>query len=257
MVVKIVLIIEYDGTRYHGFQLQANASTIQGEMEDALRRLTGEEIRIGGASRTDTGVHALGQVVTFMTNASFPSDTWVRALNYYLPGDIAVRSAHEVSGDFDARRCAISREYRYNILNSTARSPLRGRFAYLVRRPLDVEAMDRACRVLIGEHDFIPFVSLPEGGEHGTVRLVYQAGVGKDGDFVIFDTVANSFLPHQLRNTVGSLIMVGRGRLKVEDFCDMANSKQPGIMGPAAPANGLCLMKVNYPTCWGPIGEER
>ena len=115
--------------------------------------------------------------------------------------------------------------------------------------------MNRACQVLIGEHDLIPFVSPADGRAHNTVRLVNEAGVRKEGDFVIFDIVAGSFLPHQLRNTVGSLITVGQGRLKVGDFCEMARSKQPGIMGPAAPACGLCLVRVNYPDLWGSTGE--
>ena len=253
---RLVLVIEYDGTRYHGFQLQPNARTIQGEVESALGKLTGERIRIGGASRTDAGVHALGQVITFVTDSRFSSAIWVRALNHYLPVDIVVRSTREVNADFDARRCAISRKYRYNVLNRPVRSPLKHGFVYLVRQPLDVEAMNRASQVLVGEHDFIPFVSLVDGRGRSTVRFVYEVGVRKESDFVVFDVVGNSFLPRQLRNAVGGLIKVGLGKLKVDDFCEQAGSKVPGIVKPMVPACGLCLMKVNYPVSWGPIGEE-
>ncbi|MCD6358860.1 MAG: tRNA pseudouridine(38-40) synthase TruA [Dehalococcoidia bacterium] len=252
---RLVLVVEYDGTRYHGFQLQINASTIQGEIEDALYKLTAEQIRIGGASRTDTGVHAVGQVVTFLTEAVFSSQTWVKALNYYLPYDIAVRRACEVDGDFNARLCAISREYRYSILNRVARSPLRRRFVHLVSRSLDVVAMNRACQILVGEHDFIPFIAPGDVGKRCTVSFIERVKVSKEGDLVTFDVAGSSFLPHQLRNAAGGLIKVGLGKLTVDDYCEMAVKRQPGVIGPMAPACGLCLMKVKYPASWGSIGE--
>ncbi len=252
---RLALVVEYDGTRYHGFQLQSNSCTIQGELENALYKFSGEKVRIAGASRTDTGVHALGQVITFVTEREYTPGVWINALNYFLPEDIAVRFAHEVDMAFDARRCAISREYRYNILNIGVRSPLRDKMVYQVRQPLNVAAMNRCCQVLIGEHDFIPFVSLPEGEERSTIRRVDKAEVRRKGGYIIFKMIASSFLPHQLRNTVGSLIMVGLGALTEEDFRQMAMSGNPGIMGPAVPGKGLCLVRVNYPPQWGPIGE--
>ena len=240
---RVVLILEYDGTGYHGSQWQANAPTIQGEVESALAKLTGEKIRIVAASRTDAGVHARGQVVSFKTGLSFPTITWVKGLNFYLPNDIAVKAAYKVRMDFDVRREATSRQYHYYILNRLVRSPFWQRFAYLVPQPLDIEAMNRACQILIGEHDFAPFCPSPR---NRTVRTVYKAEVSKKGNLVIFDMVANSFLPHQVRHTVGSLIEVGLGKMGVETFWELAQSKQPGVMGPAAPAYGLCLIKVNY-----------
>ncbi len=236
--------MEYDGSRYHGSQYQDNALTIQGETEIALKKLTGEDIRIAAASRTDAGVHAKGQVVSFKTNSSFPLETWVNALNFYLPPDIAVRAAYEVDTGFDVRHDALSREYRYTILNRPTRSPLMRRFVHSVPQALDLGAMTRACGVLIGEHDFAPFSTVTSGGTH---RRVFKAELRRDGDLVVFDMEANSFLPHQVRNTVGGLIRVGLGKMEVETFEALARSGHPGTVGPAVPAQGLCLMKVSYP----------
>ncbi|MBI2957708.1 MAG: tRNA pseudouridine synthase A, partial [Chloroflexi bacterium] len=156
---KIALILEYDGTRYCGFQYQSGVPTIQGELEKAITRLTGERRRVLAASRTDTGVHAWGQVASFRTGAQYPAEVFRSALNHYLPEDIAVRSAHRVRDDFNVLRQATGREYEYHILNSRTRSPLRKGRAHLVPQPLDVEAMARAARDLEGTHDFASFVT--------------------------------------------------------------------------------------------------
>jgi len=242
-----VLIVEYDGTRYHGFQLQTGLPTIQGEIENALWRLTQERTRVMGASRTDAGVHARGQVVSFKTRAPLPPRTFVNGLNYYLPGDIAIKTAYRVGGSFNVRRDAVSREYTYYILNNFTRSPIRSGFSYLVRGHLDIEAMNRACQALVGEHDFISFASSLEVGVKKTVRRVYRADVERDEELVVFNIQANSFLPHQVRNTVGALIKVGLAKMSIDDFCAIIEAKKPGLAGPAVPACGLCLMRVNYP----------
>ena len=249
----MVLIVEYDGTRYHGFQLQANAPTIQGEMEEALGKLTGERLRVMAASRTDAGVHARGQVVSFRTNSSLPSRSFISGLNYYLPKDIAVKGAYRTEDSFHVRRGALSREYKYYILNSSIRSPFSNGFAYRVAGDLDIEAMNRACQALVGEHDFASFVGCIDEGIKSTTRNVYQAKMEEDGDLDIFNMVANSFLPHQVRNTVGPLIQVGLGKLSVDQFHGIMEARQPGLAAPTAPACGLFLMRVNYP---GPFGEE-
>jgi tRNA pseudouridine38-40 synthase len=253
-VSKIVLIMEYDGSHYHGFQLQANLPTIQGETEKALQKLTGERIRVIAASRTDAGVHARGQVVSFRTKSPLSLSAFVNGLNYYLPGDIAVKAAHRVDDSFNVRRDALSREYNYCILNSLTRSPIRNGFSYLVAAHLDIGAMNQACQALIGEHDFASFITCFEGGIRNTVRSVYRAEIEKDGELVVFSVAANSFLPHQVRNTVGALIKVGRGKMTVDEFYSMAEAKKLGLAGPTAPACGLCLMGVNYPCSFG---EER
>lgn len=244
---KIVLTIEYDGTCYHGFQLQANAPTIQGEIEEALWKLTGERSRVMAASRTDAGVHAKEQVVSFRTKSSLPSPTFVKGLNHYLPRDIAVKAAFRVSDSFNVRRSAISREYKYYILNSPTRSPLRSSFSYLVPGHLDIGAMNQACQTLIGQHDFASFVTCIESRIKSTIRNVYRAETEKDGDLTIFNIAANSFLPHQVRNTIGALIEVGLGKMTVDEFRSIFEARRPGLAGPTAPAYGLCLMRVNYP----------
>ncbi len=237
--------MEYDGTRYHGSQYQTNAVSIQGETESALQKLTGEEIRISMASRTDAGVHAKGQVVSFKSKASFPPKTWVEAMNHYLPKDISIRAAYEVDGGFDVRRHALCREYRYHIMNRRTPSPLWRNFSESVPQPLDVEAMNAACSVLVGERDFAPFA--PATYTRSTRRQAFSAEVGRTGDVVTFDIRANSFLPHQVRNTVGGLVKVGLHKMTAETFREMASSGKAGTIGPTAPARGLCLMNIKYP----------
>lgn len=253
---KIVLIMEYDGTHYHGFQLQDGFPTIQSETEEALRKLTGERLRVMAASRTDAGVHAKGQAVNFRTKSFLPLAAFINGLNYYLPRDIAVKSAHRVGDSFNVRRDAISREYNYYILNSLTRSPIWKGLSYLVTGCLDIEAMNLACQALIGEHDFASFVGCIGDGIKKTVRSVYQAKIDKDGELVVVNMVANSFLPHQVRNTVGALIRVGLGKIGVDQFHSIVEAKEPGLAGPAVPAYGLCLMRVNYPSPFGGEGEN-
>ncbi|MBA7506892.1 tRNA pseudouridine synthase A [subsurface metagenome] len=244
---KIVLVMEYDGTHYHGFQMQANLPTIQGETETALWKLTGERSRVIAASRTDAGVHAKGQVVSFRTRSSLPVETFINGLNYYLPRDIAVKAAHRVSDSFNVRRSAFSREYNYYILNSRTRSPIREGFSYLVGGQLDIEAMNQACQALIGEHDFASFASSIGVEIKNTIRRAYRAETEKDGELAVFNMVANSFLPHQVRNTVGALIRVGLGKMTIDEFHRIIEAKKPGLAGPTAPARGLFLMQINYP----------
>ena len=243
---KIVLVVEYDGTRYHGLQLQAGLPTVQKELEKALERITEVKTRILAASRTDTGVHAKGQVVSFRTGSHHSPETFIKALNYYLPEDIAVKAVHRVADSFNVRRHAVSREYNYYILNSQTRSPLRERFYYLVAGHLDIGAMNRACRALIGEHDFASFVNNNEAAAKSTVRRVYQAEMREDGELTVFNMVANSFLMHQVRNTVGTLLRVGLGKMSVDEFHSILEKAKPGLAWPTAPARGLCLMRVNY-----------
>lgn len=249
---KIVLIIEYDGVRYHGFQLQVNQSTIQGKMEKAIWELTGEKCRVRAASRTDAGVHAKGQVVEFKTWSSISLQKFTTGLNYYLPKDIAVKAAYKVDDSFNVRRDAISREYNYYILNRPTRSPLRAGFCYLVSGDLDVEMMNQACQALVGEHDFASFVTSVGSEVNNTWRTVYKAEMGKANELTIFNMVANSFLIHQVRNTIGALIRVGLGKMTTGDFRSIMYDRIPGSAWPTAPACGLCLMQVNYsgPSEW-------
>jgi tRNA pseudouridine38-40 synthase len=239
--------VEYDGSNYHGSQWQKNAPTIQEEIEKALQMLTGEKIRVKMASRTDAGVHARGQVVGFDTSIAMPLKTFVDGLNHFLPEDIAVKNAYCVDGNFDVRRKAISREYEYYILNSPTRSPTRQKYSCRVEGDLDIAAINRACQALIGRHDFASFIA-SEGTarQKRTVRDVYKAEVARDGEMITFTIVANSFLSHQVRHTVGALIKVGQGRMTVEEFYSIVEIAKPGLAGPTAPAAGLCLTRVNY-----------
>lgn len=243
---KIVLLVEYHGGNYCGFQWQAGVPTVQDELEKAIFKVTGEAVRVVAASRTDSGVHARGQVVSFRTRSALPPQTLVRALNFYLPRGIAVKGACRVDMKFDVRRDAISREYEYKILNSPTRSPLWEGLAYFVPQRLDVEAMDRACRLLEGEHDFASF-GADLGNVRSTVRTVYEARVVRADEIVSLRMRANSFLSHQVRNTVGLLVRIGLGKAGLEEFQQVMEAKKLGLAGPTAPAHGLYLVKVEYP----------
>ena len=197
------------------------------------------------ASRTDTGVHAKGQVASFWAKSTLDAATLVRALNYYLPGDIAVKAAYRASNGFNVRGDAVSREYRYHILNSGTRSPFSRRFALFMPKALNIQMMNEACQLVQGEHDFASFASSLDDGR-STVRSVCEAGIEKKGDFTTFRIVANSFLPHQVRSTVGLLIRLGLGKIGIGDFRDIMEARRVGLAGPLAPACGLCLTRVNY-----------
>jgi tRNA pseudouridine38-40 synthase len=254
---KIVLVLEYDGTKYCGFQYQINAPTIQDEIEKALFRLTGEQLRVVSASRTDTGVHARGQVVSFRTGSVLGTLTFKNGLNHYLPPDIVVKVSYKVNEKFNVQLDAISREYKYLIYNCQTRSPFKRESSYQVSGELNIEEMNRACQALIGEHDLASFISdFSQSNIKSTIRKVYEARLRREGELVIFDIIARSFLPHQVRNTVGALIRVGLGKIKVEDFQTIMEAKKPGSAGPKVPAQGLYLMQVNYPRPLGDYDED-
>ena len=250
---KMVLVLEYDGTEYCGFQFQAIGNTVQAELEKALAKLTSESRRIVGASRTDSGVHAEGQVASFFTASSLKLEAYVRGLNYYLPRDIAVKEVYKVNQGFSVQREAISREYRYRIWNSDHRSPLHRQFYFEAPGKLREELMDEAAQMLVGEHDLASFVTeIKRSVVKSTVKRVLRVQVAREGALVVFDIEAKSFLPHQVRNTVGCLVRVGQGKLGKEQFRELLEARKPGLAGPTAPARGLTLMKVNYPK---PLGE--
>jgi len=247
-VIRMALVVEYDGTAYYGSQLQAKHPTVQSELEKALSNLTDERVRVSMASRTDAGVHARGQVVSFRTDDRLPLEAFIHGLNHYLSDDISVRSAHKVPLAFNPRRMAASREYTYTMLNSGTRSPLTARFAHRVAANLDCAAMDRACATLVGVHDFASFASEIGGEpEKSTVRHVFQAGVQRNGELVIFNIAANAFVRHQVRSTAGALVQVGLRKMSAEEFGCLLERRQPGLAGPTLPACGLCLERVIYP----------
>lgn len=243
---KIALLIEYDGSRFAGFQVQNNAPTVQGTLETALNTITGESNRIRGASRTDTGVHALGQVATFITRSEHDPGTFTAALNFHLPDDVAVREAVEPAGDIDVRHGALSRHYRYLILQRGTPSALsRGR-AYQVRRVLDLGAMQAAADLLVGEHDFAGFSGrLSE--QKTTVRRVLQARFTATGEWIIFDIEATAFLPQQVRRTMGVLVTVGTGEQPPTRVRALLDHPVLGAAANPLPPHALYLMHINYP----------
>ncbi len=242
---KIVLVVEYNGGRYFGFQWQRAQPTIQDELEKAVFKLTGEERRIVAACRTDTGVHARGQVVSFRTASAMPTKAFVSGLNHYLPQDISVLMAGAVSARFNVIKDAVSREYRYLILNRRPRASLGSDIYYHVAALLDAERMDKASKMLIGEHDFASFVTEWDRDE-STVRTIYEAAVTREGDLLTFSVRAKSFLTHQVRNIVGTLVRVGMGKIGLNEFKHILERKKLSLAGPTAPAHGLCLIKVIY-----------
>ena len=243
--MRVALAIEYDGTLYHGFQYQANATTIQGELEKALKQFTGERIRVKGAGRTDSGVHAKGQVAAFDIGEAYLLSTIKKALNFYLPQDIVVKEAYRVNEEFDPRRHATSREYRYTLLNRPTPSPLARRFSHHIEQPLCVDDMQEAAKHLEGRQSFASF-SGPVRGGSGYIRNVYKAKVHREDEEVWFDVEANAFLPQQVRRMTGALIQVGLKKITVANFVDLILRPAEGAANTALPAQGVCLMKVNY-----------
>ena len=251
---RLALILEYDGSDYAGFQLQAGQPTIQGEIEKSLVRFTGKPIRIRGASRTDSGAHAKGQVVDFATDSRHPAESFPRAMNYYLPGDVRVLKAYEVGPDFNSRRDAMGRTYRYNILNREWPSPLVRHTRLWVREKLEVGRMAAAAKSLLGRQDFRVFsAGLPP--EKSAVRQVRRWDVWKEGESkVVIEAESNGFLRHQIRKVNAMLIEVGKGRLPEDSIA--RTLRGDAAAGATIPAHGLCLMKVSYPDKW-PDEDDR
>lgn len=239
------LLIEYDGSAYAGWQVQPNRPTVQGTLQAALKRLTGTPVRVGGAARTDAGVHAAGQVTTFTTESPHTCATFHRALNALLPRDIVVREVAEVPLTFDARRSATGKTYRYTLLVRADPSPFHRSWTLHVPPPLDVAAMGKAAEALLGRHDFSAFRSSSCEAPH-PVRTVWEARFLEDPPFWHFRISAEAFLQHMVRSIVGTLLEVGRGRRPPEEVAAILASRARARAGPTAPPHGLCLEKVHY-----------
>ncbi len=237
-------VVEYDGTEYLGFQIQRTGRTVQGELERAIAQVTQHTCRVVGAGRTDTGVHALGQMIHFRVPWRHEPVDLQRALNAVLAEDVAIRELSQAPPGFHSRFSARSRQYRYTVYDCGVRSPLLRHRACHCGRPLDEEMMDRACRCLVGRHDFLPF-GWPPGGEN-TVRNVFSAGVRREGDTVVFDIEADAFLRRMVRRLAGNLILVGTGALSVEGFAELMTLRHRRTPAVDAPPQGLCLVHVNY-----------
>jgi len=258
-------IVEYDGTDYSGFQIQPRRQTIQGEIERAAERITQRFVRVAGAGRTDAGVHARGQVVSFRADWSHGCRDMQRAINAVLPRDISVRDMALADDRFHARFSASSRVYVYTIYNGLVRAPLLSRFSHHVVRSLDVRAMSGAASELKGEHDFAAFGQPPSGDS--TVRVVHRVGwccgvrvrddlLSPDSELLQFEIEANAFLRGMVRRIVGTLLLVGAGSLSPAGFSEILDSREIRRSGAPAPASGLCLWRVRYALGDGKGGQH-
>jgi len=241
---NIKAVVEYDGTAYAGFQHQPELPTIQDELERALSEVTQEQPKVVGSGRTDAGAHARGQVIHFLTGWKRSLEELHRACNALLPADIAIKGMTEAPGDFHARFSAVTREYRYTILNQEIRSPLERRYCYHYGQRLDEGAMGEALKYLVGTHDFASFGQPTQGD--ATVRDVVRTDCAREGDHIHVDITANAFLRHMVRTIMGTLLLVGRGALPPADIKDILEAGDRSQAGPPAPAHGLCLVRVNY-----------
>lgn len=239
------LTLEYDGTNYQGWQIQSSAPTVQGAVEAALRRLFSRPVRVRVAGRTDTGVHAVGQVVAFLAPKAVELPRFQRSLNAVLPVDIVVKRIEEAPASFNPRRDAKSRVYQYRIWNHPWRSPIWARYSWHIPYPLHVSVMDQAAALLIGDHDFSSFQGADPAASTPQ-RTVLRSVIRRNGDFLIYDVEARSFLRHMVRNIVGTLVEVGRGALDINDFAAIFAARDRTRAGPNAPPQGLFLMEVKY-----------
>lgn len=240
---RIALLIEYDGTAYCGSQYQDNGPSIQSALEAAINNLTGETVRAAFAGRTDAGVHALGQTAAFDTESNLAASEFVRGLNHFLARDIAIRAARAVEPEFDPRRHARERLYRYRIENRVARLALERNRAWQVPRALDVAAMQAAAQRLEGAHDFAAFAAPYEGSTRRTLR---RCAVSAHDGHIEIEMAAEAFLPHQVRRTVGPLVEVGLGKMTQEALVSLLQAAIPASAQPVAPALGLYLVSVKY-----------
>ena len=241
---NIKLVIEYDGSPFHGWQIQKGHRTVQGELERAIAAVVQHRVKLIGSGRTDTGVHALGQVASFKTTSRIPPEKLVAAINANVPREIAAQSAEDAPADFHARFSAKWKTYRYVIWNSPVRRPLLLKRVWFVGCKLNAAAMRRAAAHLVGEHNFSAFES--KSAKEGSVRHVRRLSVSRRGPQITVEVESNGFLYNMVRAIVGTLVEVGRGRLQPTDIRDILQSGERDRGGPTSPPDGLTLMSVTY-----------
>ena len=253
--MRYALQVEYDGSRFHGWQSQPHGLTVQDALQQAVGAIAGEPVALVAAGRTDTGVHALAQIVHFDTRASRPLQAWVRGVNAHLPPAVAVRWAHQVEPEFHARFSAVSRSYRYVLFNHPVRPAIQhGRVGWY-HRPLDAAAMHEAAACLLGERDFSAFRS-SEFQARSPVKTLHEARVFRNGNHVIFEFRAGGFLHHMVRNIVGTLIYAGKGAYDAARVGAILESRSRGNAAPTFAAGGLYLAAVEYAQHWNlPVGR--
>ncbi len=241
---NIKLTIEYDGTNYVGWQQQKNGITIHGVLSKAIERVVNEEVTLQGSGRTDAGTHAVGQVANFKTESDIPVYNLVQAINSYLPKDIVVRSAEKVPESFHSRYSAKLKTYCYTILNSEIRDAVGRDYCLHYSIPLDIEKMQSASKALIGKHDFSAFKS--KSDVISSVRTITRLEIEKNGKYLMFTVEADGFLYKMVRSIVGTLLEVGKGKMKISEFKRIVKSGTRARAGNTVAASGLCLLKVKY-----------
>jgi tRNA pseudouridine38-40 synthase len=243
--MRIKMVVAYDGTNYKGWQVQPNGITIEEVLNKNLSKLLGEEIVVSGASRTDSGVHSLGNIAVFDTNTRMPADKIAFALNQRLPEDIVVQGSCEVEDGWHPRYQNSRKTYEYRILNRTFRMPTRRLDTYFYHYPLDVEKMKKAAAYLVGEHDFKSFCAI--GAQvKTTVRTIYACDVEKDGDIITIRVTGNGFLYNMVRIIAGTLVQVGGGAVAPDEVGEILAKKDRSAAGPTAPAHGLTMMGIEF-----------
>lgn len=252
---RVMLTVAYDGTNYCGWQVQNNGETIEGVLNRTLSELFQEEITVIGASRTDSGVHALGNVAVFDTMARMPAEKISYALNSRLPEDIRVQRSQEVPAEFHPRKTACVKVYEYRILNREFELPAERLNSYFFRRTLDAERMQRACTYFLGEHDFKSFCSIHTQAET-TVRTIYSLTAERSGDLIRIRVTGSGFLYNMVRIIAGTLIQVGIGALEPSEIENILLACDRQAAGPTAPARGLTLLGMEYPEMTGRLSEK-
>ena len=243
--MRVKMIVAYDGTNYKGWQVQPNGITIEEVLNKNLSNLLGEQIVVSGASRTDSGVHSLGNIAVFDTNTRMPADKIAFALNQRLPEDIVVQGSCEVEDGWHPRYQNSRKTYEYRILNRTFRMPTRRLDTYFYHYPLDVEKMKKAASYLEGEHDFKSFCAI--GAQvKTTVRTIYACDVEKEGDIITIRVTGNGFLYNMVRIIAGTLVQVGGGAIEPEAVKEILAKKDRSAAGPTAPAHGLTMMGIEF-----------
>lgn len=242
---NLLVTIQYDGTNYHGWQVQKNALTVQEVFQNAVERVFGERLDVIGASRTDAGVHANMYCVSIKTDMNISDEGVVLALNTYLPKDISAVSCREVADEFHPRYSCKSKEYVYKLYNGKIRNPFYSDYAFHYRYPLDAEYLNKECRAFIGTFDYSGFCSAHSDVED-TVRTVMNADVWREGDMVYFRVEADGFLYNMVRIMVGTLLFINEGKIKSGELSDVILSKDRKRAGKTAPPQGLYLNKINY-----------
>ena len=244
-MARYQIIIAYDGTEFKGFQRQAKARTVQGVLEAALQRIGWQGQLILGAGRTDTGVHAAGQVAAFDMDWEHDPQALQEAINANLPADVAVHQVQTADADFHPRYDALARRYAYHVLFAAWRDPLQERYAWRLWPPVNVEALQTAACILTGTHDFAAFGTPPRAGG-STIRTVYQAEWQANGSNLVFEITANAFLYRMVRRVVYVLVAVGQGRLTIEQVASSLQEGKLEAVPGLAPAHGLSLVEVIY-----------